>query len=327
MASIPGPHTGILREENLVLRHIFGYSDQQIHTGPLPRIELQPLPGSSIKDILIVSVDVDTGGGYEVISPDQSFHVGISIFDTRCLTSSDSTDPQTAITSYQFVNRDTKPCKQATRRFLLGATEKHTPTAMAARISTLTHGREYILVAHGTNEDLKFLNNIDAAIAARACYVLDTVKVAQYPLQLYYRYSLEKLLDALSIPYDPFRLHSAGNDAFFALKALLMMAARDMLSAEPHASEPGHQRKIGARSSTATALEAIARFPYPLPADKPQEALGPEKVPKLSIGAKRRLRAERKAIRREDRTVESLDGLEQDSSHGPEGTTSNDNVG
>lgn len=186
-----------------------------------------------------------------------------------------------------------------------------------------THTRQR--VHPGANEDLKFLNNIDTSIAAWACYILDTVKVAQYTLQRYYRYSLEKLLDALSIPYS-FRLHSAGNDAFFALKALLMMAARDM-SAEPHASEPEHQQTIVEESSTATTLEAIACFPYPLPADKPQEALGPEKVPKLSIGAKRRLRAKRKAIRRENRTVASIDRPEQDTSHGPEGTTSNDNVG
>ena len=249
-----------------------------------------------------MSVDVDTGGGYEVISPDQSFHVGISIFDTRCLASNSSTDPQQAIASYQFINRDSKPCKQAAKRFLLGATEIQTLPAIAAQISALTQGRDYILVAHGINEDLKFLNNIDAGIAARACYILDTVKAAQYALQLYYRYSLEKLLDALSIPYDHIRLHAAGNDALFALKGLLMIVARDM-SAKPHAWVPGNQQTIGTQSSAATILEAIAHAPYFLSADKPQKTPAPEKPSKLSIGAKRRLRAERRAVRRANQTL------------------------
>ncbi|KAH7011501.1 QDE-2-interacting protein [Ilyonectria destructans] len=318
MSSAPGPHTGILREENLVLQQIFGYGDQPMHTDPIPRTGL-PLPGSSIKDILLVSVDVDTGGGYEVISPDQSFHVGISIFDTRYLTSNSSTDPQKAIASYQFINRDTKPCKQAAKRFLLGATEIQTLTAIAAKISALTQGRDYILVAHGVNEDLKFLNNIDAGIAARACYILDTVKAAQYTLQLHYRYSLEKLLDALSISYDHFRLHAAGNDAFFALKGLLMIAARD-ISAKPHAWALGNQQMIGTQSSIATILEAVACTPYSLLADKPQQTPVPEKLSKLSIGAKRRLRAERKAIRRANQTLASTSGLDQDVSHSPDGT-------
>jgi DNA polymerase III epsilon subunit-like protein len=320
MPSTPGPHTGILREENLVHRHILGHGDQQLQTDALPHIGL-PLPISSIKNLIIVPVDVDTGGGYEVISPDQSFQVGMSIFDTRCLLSNNEIDPQTAVTSYQSVNRDTEPCQKATRRLLLGATEILTTTQMAARISTLTKDRDYVLVAHGIKEDLKFLNNIDPYITARACYVLDTVKVAQHIFQLYYRYSLEKLLDALNIPYDPWRLHAAGNDAFFTLKALLGFAARDIL-ASPQLSVPRDQQTIDTQSSLATTLETIAQHSSPSSVEEPQEAPRPEKVPKLSIAAKRRLRRERKAIRRAQWAAAGVDELEQGTSHEPAGTTS-----
>ncbi|KAH6605055.1 hypothetical protein Trco_006762 [Trichoderma cornu-damae] len=120
--------------------------------------------------------------------------------------------------------------------------------AIAAQISALTQGRDYVLVAHGAKEDVKFLGNLDASIAAGACYILDTVKAAQYTLQLHYRYSLEKLPGALSIPWDRFRPHAAGNDAFFALECLLMIAARDMSNARTS----GNQEEIGARSSTVT---------------------------------------------------------------------------
>lgn len=177
-----------------------------------------------IKDVLITSIDVDTGGSYEVISPDQSFHIGVSGLGTRCLTEK-LDDPREAITSYQFINRETRPCKRAAIGFVFGETELMTLPDIAKRISLLIRNYDYVLVAHGTGEDVKVLNNIDPGIVNRACYVLDTVKAAQFPLQLYYRYSIENLLDEFGIRYA--KLHVAGNDAHFALKALLMIAVRD----------------------------------------------------------------------------------------------------
>jgi hypothetical protein len=144
MSSRPRPHTGILREENLILQQVFGYDDQKLpFADPLPRIGL-PLPGSSVKDILLISIDVDTGGGYEVISPDQSFHIGSSVFDTCYLVcaSSDDSRQHEAIQSYQFINQDSKPCKRAAKYFLLGLTELQTLPNIAARILNLTRDRD-----------------------------------------------------------------------------------------------------------------------------------------------------------------------------------------
>lgn len=310
MASKPGTQPSIPREENLILQQVFGYDDRNpLHTERLPRIGS---PGSSIRDILFLSVDVDTGGGYEVISPHQSFHVGISIFDTRYFISKSFAGPQQAIRSYQFINQNSKPCKRAARRFLLGPTEILTLPDIATQISIFTQDRDYILVGHGLNEDLKFLNNVDPDIVAGACYILDTVKAAQYTLQLYYRYGLEKLLDALSIPYGSPRLHAAGNDAFFALKGLLMITARD-LSAKAHPSTLGGST-IGTKNLITT-LEAIARAPYPIPPKEPQEPPALETQPKLSLRAKGRLRAERKALRRSEKSLASSGELRQDDSH------------
>ncbi|KAJ4324359.1 hypothetical protein N0V84_003920 [Fusarium piperis] len=225
MASVQQPHTGILREENIALRQILGYRLETIQTSPYSPPQIgQYLPGTFIKDVLLVSVDVDTGGGYEVISPGQSFHIGVSIFDTRCLVQK-LDDPRNAITSYQFINSDSRPCRWAAKNFLFGKTELMTLHDLASRISLLTQDRDYVLVAHGAGEDVKVLNNIDPKIVGRASYVLDTVKAAQFPLQLSYRYSAEKLLDEFGIRYA--KLHAAGNDAHFALKALLMIAVRD----------------------------------------------------------------------------------------------------
>ncbi|KAI8952246.1 hypothetical protein F4801DRAFT_234396 [Xylaria longipes] len=59
----------------------------------------------------------------------------------------------------------------------------------------------------------------------RPLYHLEVLKVVQSPLQTYYRYSLAKLLDILNLPWQD--LHVAGNNARFALHALLMAAVKD----------------------------------------------------------------------------------------------------
>lgn len=256
MASIPGKHTGILREENIALRQILGYHHETHQSNSpydLPEIG-QYLSGTSMKDVLLICVDVDTGGGYEVISPEQSFHIGISILDTRCLI--DQPDNfNGAIKSYQFINKDTRPCKWAAKSFLFGETELLKLPNLAIRFSSFTHGRNYILTAYGINEDIKFFNHLNPDITDQACFVLDIVKAAQHPLQLYYRYSLEKLLKEFDIGYA--NLHAAGNDAHFALKALLMIAVRD-------------DQMVSEASSAVTekllrTLDAIAHAPIALP--------------------------------------------------------------
>ncbi|UPL00654.1 hypothetical protein LCI18_011588 [Fusarium solani-melongenae] len=288
MTSVLRPHTGILREENIALRQLLGYRLETIQTLPYSPPQIgQYLPDTFIKDALLVSVDVDTGGGYETISLEQSFHIGVSIFDTRCLAQK-LDDPRDAITSYQFINRDSRPCKWAAKSFLFGETELMTLHDIASRISLLTKDRDYVLVAHGVEEDVNVLNNIDPKIVNRASYVLDTVKAAQFPLQLSYRYSVEKLLDELGIGYA--KLHAAGNDAHFVLKALLMIAVRDGQMVR----EPGDEELC-------RYLEAVVHAPCDLPVwteTPPVTSTSPKPNRKLGIKAKRRLRAERKVARR-----------------------------
>ncbi|EFZ03568.1 DnaQ-like (or DEDD) 3'-5' exonuclease superfamily protein [Metarhizium robertsii] len=290
MPPVPGQHAGILREENIALRQILGYRLESLL--PVPPYNLPPishsLPGTHVKDVLLVAVDVDTGGGYEVISPGQSFHIGVSILDTRHLITTQLRDPAAAISSHQFINTDSRPCRWAARSFLFGDTERIALPDFTTRFARLTAGRAYVLVAHGTREEIKFLNNLDPGIAAPAAYIMDTVKAAQHPLQLYYRYSIEKLLDEFAIPYA--NLHAAGNDAHFALKALLMIAVRDGRRAP---------ETTAASQELFRTLDAIAHAPVALPVwiDKPPLDANPNKT-KLGVKAKRRLKKARREARR-----------------------------
>ncbi|KND87099.1 hypothetical protein TOPH_08280 [Tolypocladium ophioglossoides CBS 100239] len=296
--SSPPPHTGILRDETLALRHILGYWDGTSASSEFSATQLgTKLPESLITDILFVSVDLDTFQGYEKIRDDQQLHIGISTFDTRHLQEMIAhpallDQHQHAIDSYQFVVGNRLYARRARRRFLFGKSEDINLSDLKSKFELITQDRDYVLVFHGANEDMKILQQLD--IGNQACYVLDTVKAAQFPLQLYYRYSLEKLLDSLNISFA--NLHAAGNDAHFALKALLMIAVKDAQT------QPGDTN-----TSLLHALEAISRAPRPiLRKELPhaiegtaEQATTEPKPPKLGINAKRRARAERKRLLRE----------------------------
>jgi hypothetical protein len=307
MSSLP-PHTGILRVETLALRHILGYSNETSNpsSSKLPDVPLgTKLAESLISDLLFVSIDVDTFQGYEEIRDYQKFHIGISILDTRHLQEMIAhppllDHPQSAIDSHQFVVGNGLSAKRARRRFLFGKSEDIVLSDLKARFDSITQGRDYVLVCHGANEDLKICRKLD--IGSQACFIIDTVKAAQFPLQLHYRYSLEKLLDSLEIPYV--KLHAAGNDAHFTLRAVLMIAVKDAQRLHGDTNEP-----------LLRVLEAIARAPRPLlrkelppPVEDATESTTNE-PPKLGIYAKRRARAERKRLLRESQWLQTMDEL------------------
>lgn len=158
------------------------------------------------------------------------------------------------------------------------------------------------MVCHGGNEDLEIFQKLD--VGCQACCIVDTVKAAQFLQQLHYRYSLEKLLDSLDIPYA--NLHAAGNDAQFKLRAVLLIVVKDV------------QRQYGdTNDSLSRVLEAIARAPRQLlrkelppsvegTAEKTTKELTP---PKLVVYAERRARAKRKGLLRESQVLQSIGEL------------------
>lgn len=263
-----------------------GYSTESITSSPyrLPQIG-NLLPETSIRDLLIVAVEVDYPRGRQFLD-EQSYRIGLSILDTRCITG--QIDASKPIASYQFIINDSRSCRTAKKRFLFGESETISLSGFAARLEMLVHGRDYVLAGHGMDTDLKLLNEIDPKIATNAAYVLDTVKVAQFPLQLHYRYSLEKLLAELDIKYA--KLHTAGNDAHFALRALLMLIVCDGMM--------GESQKSLDELELFMRLDRIAHMPVDLLVWTEEPPPKPEKKAKMGILAKRRLKQERKARRR-----------------------------
>lgn len=325
-----------LRDEILALRQLLGYSPTTFLLIP----EMDPrLDNSSMWDILLVGIDIDTIEEYEEIIPDQKFHIGLSILDTRDLQRLASIPPELPgthtdydiIQSYQFTIGTGKYCKRAARRFLFGESEDlGGPDGVAPRFTALVPSdRAVVFVLHGGAADLKMLSNF--GIDREPIYTIDTIKAAQTPLRLTYRYSMITLLDVLGIPYK--YLHVAGNDAHFCLQTLLMLAVIDGEQCE-------EQNSLTPSANTAglfRVLSAIAQAPRPLskrelevPLDEVQQAEAAAQKRQAITEKRRRKRAarsERRRLEREGRTHHEDEGEEEDKNDSGDGHDSNTESG
>jgi hypothetical protein len=124
-------------------------------------------------------------------------------------------------------------CSKASRRFLFGQSETVNPDQIKTQIKDIIYNRDVVLVVHSGSQDLWFLKELN--IDLKPVPILDTQKAAQHPLQLYRRCSLQDLLVTLDCPFK--FLHTAGNDANFTLRALLMIAVKDSQDTSPSESQ------------------------------------------------------------------------------------------
>ncbi|KAK3306622.1 uncharacterized protein B0T15DRAFT_147393 [Chaetomium strumarium] len=251
------PHMGLLRDETLALRGLFGYSN---HVPAQPCNPVLDFPGTKLHktevwDVRFLGLDVDAL--QEIEQGIQQFHIGVSIFDTRLLWKSALGLPHPGqenkmTESHYFVVGSPKFSRRKSNKFLFGKFEALSLSDLRARLEGMTLHRDLILVAHGIQRELTVLQRVNIDLRPR--YVLDTVKAAQHPLQLSYRCSLEQLLAEFDISFHS--LHVAGNDAHFALRAMLMITVRDA------------ERQLDASvlPSWLPTLRAIAHAPL-LPAD------------------------------------------------------------
>lgn len=309
-------HKGILREEKVVLRQLLGYgrpTEASLRLG-VPELGAE-LPGSSMKDVLF---DIDTFQGYEVLIPDQQLHIGVSILDTRHLVKLLALEHEgrlsCAINSYQFTIGDSKYCQRARNKFLFGKSKSaESMPELKLELEQLVEDSDAILVCHSTNYELKMLRNLD--IDLRPLYIIDTNKVAQYVLQLHYRYDLGKLLGVLGIPYA--LLHAAGHDACFCLQALLMLAVKDAEMGPPGSADDILLRLLGGishapRPRTRGEIDAVLASSR----QARKEAKAARKIEKRAARVAAKIEQMRLEREREDAEAAGLDAEELGSATG-----------
>ncbi|KAF5638153.1 ribonuclease H [Fusarium sp. NRRL 25303] len=230
-------HKGILRDETIMLRWIFGYSHgaKLLDGASWPDIPQTSVPrglNSNIKDLGFLSIDVDhfrvENGVIQRVEIGLSFLKAQALQQLHCKTMRGGNLASRFIKSHHLVFGPKKEFYGRSHLFSFGNARPIKLRDVGAVLERLTR-KPYVLVVHGAKQELSLLSLLN--IKLEPVFIIDTVKAAQYPLQLWYRYSLKQLLEEFEIPYS--HLHVAGNDAHLTLRVLLMLAVKD---AEIHLS-------------------------------------------------------------------------------------------
>jgi hypothetical protein len=118
-----------------------------------------------------------------------------------------------------------------------------------------------VLVGHGITADLHVLQALGFQFPALLSSVLDTSRVANEVFEIWAG-SLRDLLLALQCSFN--RLHCAGNDANFTLRALLLLAVEGLT---------GQQEDQAENCNTLAILRQISTCPIPHWVDPEVQAL------------------------------------------------------
>jgi hypothetical protein len=237
----------VLRQEPFVLRELLG-----LRLRDTPAIICPP-----VNDVLFLALDF--GGSIDQIIP-QEFSLGISTLDTRLIQSyvnkgsEKEKGYQDFLQTCEFCFGSSTFVQKSKKGFLFGESEALDIGEIQSKIANLIDGRNIILVTHGGEKDLRVLRRLN--INLRPIYILDTQKAAQNPLQLSQRPSLKSLLITLGIPFVPGSLHFSGNDAYYTLRCLLMIAVVDTQRQEGW---------IDGKRRILNLIRGIARSPLPVP--------------------------------------------------------------
>ncbi|EAU29598.1 predicted protein [Aspergillus terreus NIH2624] len=200
------------------------------HHTQRPAGRTQPLGASdddvpdNLYDAIIVAIDFeDTQHILADKSLNRGVQVGLAILDTRDLTYL-SNATKHCISTYNFAGGSTACQEKAERQFLFGTTVHIPLEDMRAAIEAcMARYRNIILVGYDVSNDLIALRYLHFDFQQFPMDVIDTQWVAKgvggFP-----SLQLRRVLQEPDCPYE--RLHCAGNDAHFALRALLLLAAR-----------------------------------------------------------------------------------------------------
>jgi hypothetical protein len=198
-----------------------------------------------------LALDIEGSGP----SPRRRFQVGVSMLDTRALHEITLRRPpadmqlENLLQTRNFCVGTSEYCSNGTRRFLFGQSETVEADQIKPEIEGMVTGRDFVLVVHDGHHDLRLWRELQVDVQPVA--ILDTQKAATVLPELPHSCSLKNLMVALECPFNfP---HTAGNDANFTLRALLMIALRD--------SQDKDSNEL--QQTVLSALQAIAQSTQP----------------------------------------------------------------
>ena len=206
----PNPQAGITIAKNGLetALNLFGLS----------KIQTERLSWSNA---IIVAIDFENASAIKHDTDLPNFQVGLAILD---LGRAQSCPPENLIKTHNFASGSPAYCQQAAKRFLFGKTHTVQKKDMIAQIElNIPEDREIILVGHDIRHDLIALDNLRWTFNKAVIAILDTYRMSGQVLP-FFALRLVELLRELNC--SSIGLHCAGNDAYFTLRALLLLAAR-----------------------------------------------------------------------------------------------------
>ncbi|MCJ1324248.1 hypothetical protein MMC10_000910 [Thelotrema lepadinum] len=256
--------------------------------------------GDGPKDATFVAIDFENLSN---IRPEScqglNYQAGVATFDTKSINSKSRTQK---IRTFNFVAGSPTYCAYATWRFLFGKTvQVDSHTELVSNIERLfpREAKSIILVGHNIPNDLVVLQRLGFDTQTSILGILDTARIAS-TIFLEHNISLRDLLVRLQCPWD--KLHNAGNDAHFSLRALLLLAVKDLTAADQTVEE------------SLTSIETIASLPVPHKLTPDEKALKRKrqwyektlkfKAKSRTIETQEQIRAER-ALRRQERELKA----------------------
>ena len=184
---------------------------------------LKPSKSPVLDKPVFIAIDLEYLSNFKQDSSQNlNSQVGVAILDSRSLISS---PPQTAISTYNFVTGSTSYCAATAKKYLFDKTITiHQRDILFNLESFIPRTRNIILVGHDIRNDLQVLQLLDFDLHTSIGGILDLGKIASKLLPNI-RITLSSILTELRCPFQ--NLHTAGNDAYFTLRALLLLAIRD----------------------------------------------------------------------------------------------------
>jgi hypothetical protein len=107
------------------------------------------------------------------------------------------------------------------KKYLWGSSEIYPSTMRRCIDKLVPRDRDIVLVGHGFSGDLDALSSLEFDLETSIIGILDTANIT-YELEMDHS-TLGRLLGELECPKSSARLHNAGNDANFTLRALILL--------------------------------------------------------------------------------------------------------
>ncbi|QPC77058.1 hypothetical protein HYE68_007810 [Fusarium pseudograminearum] len=217
------------------------------------------LKKTSMRDVRFICIDTDMVRRLPYTLRDEtkrrvtSFHLGVAILDTRDIRdvitrSINLPNPADLIKTYEFAVQTEVP---QTDNFIFGETQAISLSGLKKKFLEWQHGRTVIGVAYSARNDYIILR--DFGVFLNHIYWLDLCQATYLITQQPKAINLREVLELLGIRYS--KLHSAGNDAHFTMRALMGLAVLDLMN----------ELQYGAHIQPWCGLAArVAKAPLPL---------------------------------------------------------------